>query len=64
MQHRLTLSSLVQGAWAKVLSVYSGEKRCYCTDWPVLEDPLACPLADKRVGLFIKHAAYAGTGKL
>jgi len=51
-QQRLTLSTLVQGAWAKVLSIYSGES-------DVLYG-LACagrphdlPAADKRVGLFI-----------
>lgn len=51
-QQRLTLSTLVQGAWAKILSVYSGED-------DVLYG-LACagrphdlPAADRRVGLFI-----------
>ncbi|MEM9161535.1 MAG: amino acid adenylation domain-containing protein [Cyanobacteria bacterium P01_F01_bin.4] len=51
-RHRLTLSSLVQGAWAHILSCYSGE--------PTVLYGLACAgrpsslsAADTRVGLFI-----------
>jgi len=51
-QHRLTLSTLVQGAWAKVLSIYSGDDDVMyglaCAGRPqTLED------AEERVGLFI-----------
>ncbi|MEM6252544.1 MAG: amino acid adenylation domain-containing protein [Cyanobacteria bacterium P01_D01_bin.156] len=51
-QHRLTLSTLIQGAWAKILSCYSGES-------PVIYG-LACSgrsnsgvANDSRIGLFI-----------
>ncbi|MEM6451447.1 MAG: amino acid adenylation domain-containing protein [Cyanobacteria bacterium P01_D01_bin.105] len=51
-RHRLTLSTLVQGAWAKVLSVYSGDNDVMyglaCAGRPhTLKD------AEQRVGLFI-----------
>ena len=51
-QHRVTLSTVIQGAWAKILSCYSGD--------PAVVYGLACggrpsslPHADGRVGLFI-----------
>ena len=51
-QHRLTLSTIVQGAWAKLLSVYSGDAEVIyglaCAGRP---DSL--PAAERRVGLFI-----------
>ncbi|MBE9060862.1 non-ribosomal peptide synthetase [cf. Phormidesmis sp. LEGE 11477] len=51
-RHRLTLSTLYQGAWAKVLSVYSGDDDVMyglaCAGRPqTLKD------AEQRVGLFI-----------
>ncbi|MEL7355551.1 MAG: amino acid adenylation domain-containing protein [Cyanobacteria bacterium J06560_6] len=52
MQQRLTLSSLVQGAWAKVLSVYSGESNVLY-GLACAGRPHTLPAADRRVGLFI-----------
>lgn len=51
-QHRLTLSSLVQGAWAKVLSVYSGESSVLY-GLACAGRPESLPAANRRVGLFI-----------
>ena len=51
-QHRLTLSSLVQGAWAKVLSVYSGDREVLY-GLACAGRPGSLPAADRRVGLFI-----------
>ncbi|MGB3299068.1 MAG: amino acid adenylation domain-containing protein, partial [Phormidesmis sp.] len=51
-QHRLTLSSLVQGAWAKVLSVYSGEHEVLY-GLACAGRPASLPEANQRVGLFI-----------
>ncbi len=52
-QHRLTLSTLVQGAWAKVLSVYSGRERSVLYGLTCAGRPESLPAAAQRVGLFI-----------
>ena len=51
-QNRLTLSSLVQGAWAKVLSVYSNESTVLY-GLARAGRPDSLPQAHQRVGLFI-----------
>jgi len=51
-QHRLTLSTLVQGAWSKVLSVYSGESTVLY-GLARAGRPESLPEAGQRVGLFI-----------
>jgi amino acid adenylation domain-containing protein len=51
-QHRLTLSSLVQGAWSKILSVYSGEQDVLY-GLACAGRPESLPAAEQRVGLFI-----------
>ena len=51
-RHRLTLSTLVQGAWARILSCYSGESAVLyglaCSG-----RPSSLPQSEHRVGLFI-----------
>ncbi|MEM9087123.1 MAG: amino acid adenylation domain-containing protein [Cyanobacteria bacterium P01_F01_bin.53] len=51
-KHRLTLSTLVQGAWSKVLSAYSGESTVLY-GLARAGRPESLPDAGQRVGLFI-----------
>ncbi|QMU70574.1 non-ribosomal peptide synthase/polyketide synthase [Streptacidiphilus sp. P02-A3a] len=51
-RHRLTLNTLVQGAWALLLSRWSGERRV-CFGTTVSGRPADLPGADTVVGLFI-----------
>ncbi len=57
-QHRLTLSSVVQGVWAKLLSCYSGDESVLyglaCSG-----RPSTLPMAEHRVGLFINTLPMA-----
>ncbi|NEP61923.1 MAG: amino acid adenylation domain-containing protein, partial [Symploca sp. SIO2G7] len=57
-QHRLTLSALVQGAWAKILSCYSGQTSVLyglaCSG-----RPSSLSNSDSRVGLFINTLPMA-----
>ncbi|MEM7061632.1 MAG: amino acid adenylation domain-containing protein [Cyanobacteria bacterium P01_B01_bin.77] len=56
--HRLTLSTLVQGAWARILSCYSGESSVLyglaCSG-----RPSSLPQSEYRVGLFINTLPMA-----
>jgi len=52
MRHRLTLNAVLQGAWALVLSRYSGQ-RDVCFGATVSGRPADLPGADAIVGLFI-----------
>ena len=51
-RHRLTLNSLIQGAWALLLSRWSGQERV-CFGTTVSGRPADLPGADTIVGLFI-----------
>ena len=51
-QHRLTLSSVVQGAWSKILSCYSGSSSVLY-GLACAGRPSSLPKSESRVGLFI-----------
>ena len=51
-KHRLTVNTLVQGAWAKILQVYSGEENVVF-GMTVSGRPVELEGAEEKVGLFI-----------
>ncbi|MEM8900251.1 MAG: condensation domain-containing protein, partial [Bacteroidota bacterium] len=57
-RHRLTLSTLVQGAWAKILSSYSGESSVVY-GLACAGRPSSLPQSEQRVGLFINTLPMA-----